>query len=422
MASDMVVALARATTDGVTLFGHNSNRPHGEAASLVLTPGREHSPGETMRATYLDLPQTRHTWTVLGGRASGAWGYVHGVNEKGVAIGCTAIDTRLACDEPCLTGPDLVRLGLERAATACQAMEAITDLICRYGQGGVPGQQGSDSALLIADNREAYALEASGRHWVLAQVGSVRAVCGTCMLRQDWDRIARGLADLAITRGWWPEDGCKLDFAGALGRPGPEHARVMRRWGRATLTLEEHSGQVDLALLRRLLGEQAELASRREGELEEGTASSLIVRLGPAAEDLPVAWCAFGTPAAGLYLPLFPFGQLPEVYEDDSGTGSPLWRGLEALGRDARRDRVFGEALHTALANLQQRLDEHILDFIEEARLLHRQEAHDALRRLAGSFMQHSVERLEEVLDTVRSRPGEPTHKPPELVVQGANF
>src|SRR5438552_4065859 len=131
MASDMVVALARATADGVTLFGHNSNRPRGEAASLVLTPRREHSPGETVRATHLCLPQARHTWAVLGGRAGAAWGYVHGVNEKGVAIGCTPIGTRLGGEEPSLTGPDLVRLGLERSATACQAMEAITDLICR---------------------------------------------------------------------------------------------------------------------------------------------------------------------------------------------------------------------------------------------------------------------------------------------------
>jgi dipeptidase len=415
MASDMVVALARATADGATLFGHNSNRPRGEAASLVLTQGREHSPGEVVQATHLRLPQARHTWTVLGGRAGTVWGLVHGINEKGVAIGCTPIATRLAGDEPGLTGPDLVRLGLERSATACQAMEAITDLICRHGQ----GEAGSDSALLIADGREAYALEASGRHWVLAQVGSVRAVCGTCLLRQDWDRISRGLADLAIQRGWWPEDGCKLDFAGALGRPGPEHARAMRRWGQATLALEVHSGQVDLPLLRRLLCEQAELASGEEGE--EETAASLVARLGPA-EDVPLAWCAFGTPAAGLFLPVFPLGDLPDAYQDDAGSGSPLWRCLEALGRDAHHDRVFGDTLRSALEGLQHRLDEQLHDFLDEARPLHRQGAHEPLGRLAGSFMQHSVERLEELLDTLRSRPGESTHRPPELTVQGANF
>ncbi len=414
MASDMVVALARATADGATLFGHNSNRPPGEAASLVLTPGREHSPGETVRATQLSLPQARHTWAVLGGRAGAAWGYVHGVNEKGVAIGCTALDTRLGGEEQGLTGPDLVRLGLERSATACQAMEAITDLIGRHGQ----GQAGCDSALLISDVREAYVLEATGRHWVLAQVGSVRAVCGTCLLRQDWDRISRGLADLAIQRGWWPEDGCKLDFAGALGRPGPEHARAMRRWGQATLMLEVHSGQVDQALLRRLLREQAEQASAGE---EEQTAASLVVRLG-AAEDVPLAWCAFGTPAAELYLPVFPLGDLPEAYADDAGSGSPLWRCLEALGRDARRDRVFGDTLRSALEGLQHRLDEQLHEFLDEARPLYRQGAHDALGRLAGSFMQHSVERLEELLDTLRSRPGESTHRPSELMAQGANF
>jgi len=86
-------------------------------------------------------------------------------------------------------------------------------------------------------------LEATGPHWALGHVGSVRAVAGTCMMRQDWDRISRGLSDLAIARHWWPQDGCKLDFAGALSRPGPDHARALRRWGRATMTLETTAGR-----------------------------------------------------------------------------------------------------------------------------------------------------------------------------------
>src|SRR5205085_12093166 len=120
-------------------------------------------------------------------------------------------------------------------------------------------------------------------------------------------------ADLAIAQGWWPQDGCKLDFAGALGRPGPDHARVMRRWGHATLALEQASGQVDVPLLRRLLCDQADLVHPPSGEPAlERTAASLVVRLGPAADDLPMAWCAFGVPEAALYLPVFPVGELPE--------------------------------------------------------------------------------------------------------------
>jgi dipeptidase len=418
MASDMVVALARATADGFTLFGHNSNAPRGQAASLVVTPAREHAPGEMVQAGELRLPQARHTWAVLAGRTGPAWGYVHGVNEKGVCAGCTLIHTRLECDGPCPSGPDLVRLALERGGSACHAVEVVTDLICRYGQGNASGQAGRDAALLIADAGEAFVLEAAGRHWVLGHVGSVRAVAGTCMLRQDWDRIARGLSAHAIEQGWWPEDGCKLDFAGAVGLPGPNQARALRRWGKATMTLEHHSGQVDLPLVRQLLRDQAEQVAPQEGlPADEGTAASLVVRLGPGVDDLPLAWYAPGSPAASVYLPVFPIGELPAAY------AGPLWLALAAVLEEARYNAALRAALHSALAGLQEQLDEHLHDFVGEARGLHRRGAADQLRRLAGSFMQHSVERLEEVLDALCSRPGQAASKPAsELVLQGANF
>ena len=418
MASDMVVALARATPDGTTLFGHNSNRPRGEGASLIQTARREHAPGETIRVGAIELLQGRQSWAVLAGRPGSAWGYTHGVNEKGVAVGRTPITTRLECDEPCLSGLDLVRLGLERGGSARQAMEVITDLISRHGQGSAGGQEGGDSALLIADAQEAFLLEATGRHWALGHVGSVRAVAGTCILRQDWDRISRGLSDLAIARGWWPEDGCKLDFAGALGRPGPDHARALRRWGRATMALEHHRGQVDLPLVRKILRDQAELLAPQEGpSAEVETAASLIVRLGPAPDDLPVAWYAPGSPAASVYLPVFPVGDLPSSF------GGPLWMALAALLEEARHDAHLRAALHSALAGLQEQLDEHLHDFVGEARALHHRGATDELRRQASAFVQHGVERLAEVLDSLCSRPGDTGTRPAaDLAVQGANF
>jgi secernin len=419
MASDMVVALARATLDGFALFGHNSNRPRGEGASLVLTPGREHAPGEVVRASAIELPQVRQTWAVLAGRPGDAWGCTHGVNEKGVAIGCTPIETQLeGGDEPCLSDTDLVRLGLERSASARQAVEVVTDLVSRHGQGTPGSPHGRDTALLIADAQEAFVLETTGRHWVLGHVGSVRAVVGTCMLRQDWDRISRGLSDLAIARGWWPADGCKLDFAGALGRQGPDHAAALRRWGRATMTLEPHSGAVDLAVVRRLLRDQADMVARGSGpHPPEETTASLVVRLGPAPDDLPVAWYSPGSPAVNVYLPVFPVGDLPPAYE------GPLWLALTAILEEGRRNPELHALLHSALAGLQEQLDEHLHDFAGEARHLHRRGAVDELRRLASSFMQYSVERLEEMLDALCLRPGESSRKQPaEMIEEGANF
>ncbi len=425
MASDMAVALARATLDGHTYFAHNSNRPRGEAPALVRTVGRDHAPGEKVRATHIQLPQARRTYGVLAGRAGNVPGYQHGVNEKGVAAGCTPIRTRLLNDGPCLTGPDLVRLALERAGSALQAVEVVTDLIGRYGQGPFAGagEDSPDTALLLADCREAYVLEATGRHWVLATVGSVRGVSDACILHQDWDRISRGLSDLAIHRGWWPEDGCKLDFARAMGVHAASLAPAMRRWGQATMQLEQHSGTIDAAFLRRLLRLQAESVCPSEGppgDIE--TAASLIVRLGPQPDSMPMAWYAFGPLSASVYLPVLPVADLPAVYGDDSGAGSALWRFLGVWYDGSRQEPRTRAALLSRLAELQQQLDELAHEFLPQAESLHRKGQSDELRRLAGAFMQLACERFEE-LEPSRGRWRERVkQREVEAVLPGAEF
>ena len=109
MGSDMVVALGPATVDGQTLFGHNSGRPVGETQHLRRVPGRCFPLGEKVRAQFIELPQVRQTFTVLGSQPDGRWGYEHGVNDQGVAVGLTRLRTRLRCPQPGLWGTDLVR-------------------------------------------------------------------------------------------------------------------------------------------------------------------------------------------------------------------------------------------------------------------------------------------------------------------------
>jgi secernin len=401
MGSDMVVALGRATVDGHTLFGHNNNRPHGEGQSLARVPGRGFAPGESVRATHVDVPQVRQTFTALGCRSGAEWGYQHGVNEKGVAVGVTAIRTRLANEGPGLTGPDLVRLALERAASASQGVEVLADLVHRHGQGAFPGGDGEpDSSFLVADGREAYVLEACGPHWALQQVGRVRAVSAVCQLRQDWDRISRGLADAAIARGWWPENGSKLDFAAAVGREGPDRAGCMRRWGKATLELEQHSGQVDESMVRRLLDALAEAG--RPGA--PATASSLVVRLGEGAGEVPLAWCSFGPPGAGVFFPVPLAAELPGALRDEGGAGCPLWQRVARLHADARRDPRLRGGLRSALAGLQQHFDQTAREFTAEASALVGRGAGEELRRLAGSFVQHNLECWESAESGLRPR------------------
>jgi dipeptidase len=398
MGSDMVVALCRATVDGHTLFGHNLNRPQGEGQSLVRVPGREFAPGEKIDTTHTRVPQVRHTLTALAAHADGQWGYLGGLNEKGVAVGLTTIHTRLVSEQAGLTGPDLVRLALERAGTARQAVDVLTDLISRHGQGPSPGAPDEpDGSFLIADGAEAYALEACGAHWVLQTVGQIRAASGMCHLRQDWDRISRGLSDLAIARGWWPPDGSKLDFAEALGRAGDTSA-ALRRWGRATVRLEQRSGEIDDQVMRQLLHDVAlpagSFASRESGNLARPvqTACGLLAQISPHPDELSLLWAAFGPPGASVYFPLCAAGELPAAFTDPTGAGSPLWRRMTQWQEEGRQDARLRHQFRTALANLQSRFDQTAHEFLAEANLLQKRGAQDELRRLATSFMQHNVE------------------------------
>ena len=47
-----------------------------------------------MRCQYVTVPQARHTYRVLGSQPFWLWGFEHGVNERGVAIGNEAIWTK----------------------------------------------------------------------------------------------------------------------------------------------------------------------------------------------------------------------------------------------------------------------------------------------------------------------------------------
>ena len=397
MGCDMLVALSRATRDGGTLFGHNCNRPGDEELALVREPGRTFAPGETVQAGDRPLPQVRRTHTVLAGRRPGQWGYEHGLNEHGVSIGLTTIRTKRAQGPPALTGPELLRLGLERAASARQAVDVLTDLVGRHSQGAAELEV--DPAFLITDAREAFVVEMFGPHWAVQHVGEVRAVSDVCHLRQDWDHLSPGLADLAIARGWWPGDGSKLDFAGVAAPEGGDNAASLRRWGRATLLLEQENGQVNLPVVRRILSDHAGGFGNLGGasalcqHAPARTAASLITQSGPG-DALPVAWYSFGPPCANVYFPLFPAGEFPNAFLAPQGGagGQP-----HVAGGIREAQRPPSVLPRNALAGLQERFDRETGEFLAEAAELRQRGEADQLPRLAELFMRHVLECWENI-------------------------
>jgi hypothetical protein len=177
---DCLVALAPASASGVTLFAKNSDRPPHEDQVIERHEPRAEP---VTHATHVTIDPAPRGGTIgfVGSRPYWAWGIEHGVNDAGVAVGnetiYTTLDPRGA--EPGLIGIDLVRLALERAATADEAVDVVTTLVARHGQGG-SGHAGADrpywSSFLIADPRAAFVVETSGREFAVEAVVRTRAI------------------------------------------------------------------------------------------------------------------------------------------------------------------------------------------------------------------------------------------------------
>jgi secernin len=417
MGFDMVVALPGTTPDGQTLFGQNGSRPADEGQALHRQPAQAHAHGQTLIFGPLALSQVRQTHAVVGWQAGCRWGYRNGVNEHRVVAGCTPIRTRLRREGAGLSGPDLVRLALERGGSARQARDVILDLVSRHGL-DAPADEGPDNTFLVADGGEAFVVETAGNHWAEQEIHAVRAVSDVCHLHQDWNRIARGLADLAISRGWWPEDGSKIDFADVVAPNDREAAPALRRWGRATLLVEQNSGRLDRPFFRRLLGDHFENPATRpaaalanpsaeQSICQHGadasaptTAVSLIAELCPSPDSLPVAWYAFGPPCTGVFFPIPLAGELPlALRAGATESGCAVWQSMARLLAPCRQDGQRWKQVREELGQLQARFEDNCRDLLADAVLLRHGGNRTELDRLAESFMQHNVESFDDMCE-----------------------
>ncbi|MFU8802595.1 MAG: C69 family dipeptidase [Bradymonadaceae bacterium] len=219
---DSFVVTSAVSGDGSVWFGKNSDREPGEAQALDHIPSRRHAPGARLRTTHVEIPQAQRTHEILISRPVWMWGAEMGANEKGLVVGNQAVFTREPVPRTGLTGMDLVRLALERADTAEEALELITDLIARHGQGGRCGYRNHGfryhSAFILADRLGAWVLETAGSFWAAKRVQGIRTLSNTLSIGSDFDKISNGAYRHARRQGWCEGPG-DFDFARCFTDP-----------------------------------------------------------------------------------------------------------------------------------------------------------------------------------------------------------
>lgn len=153
-----------------SMFAKNSDRQYDEPQIMVFIDAKQNK-DKKLKTTYIEIEQVENTHAILISKPVWMWGAEMGVNDCGVCIGNEAISTKTSKEnKESLIGMDLVRLGLERASTAKEALNVIIELLQLYGQGGNCGYKKEsyyDNSFLIMDRDELYVLETVGKNYAV---------------------------------------------------------------------------------------------------------------------------------------------------------------------------------------------------------------------------------------------------------------
>nr|WP_122012500.1 C69 family dipeptidase [Maliibacterium massiliense] len=245
---DTFVVTPAASADHQMLFAKASDRSPNEPSCALRLPPVDYAPGTRVRCTYIEIDQAPHTYGTLLFKPSWMWGCEMGANEHGLNIGNEAVFTRLPCaKEGGLTGMDLARLALERCRTPRQAVDTITGLLARHGQGGNCSFDGTfyyHNSFLIADASEAWVLETAGPYWAAKKVEGIYAISNALTIHRKYDLLHPDVIAFAGGKGWCT-GAADFDFAKCFTDPvRTAFAHAGRRRRLVTAYLAQRSGRL----------------------------------------------------------------------------------------------------------------------------------------------------------------------------------
>ena len=423
---DTMVALSNATKNSQTIFAKNSDRPADECQPLVLHNRQSHGPNATLKCQFLKIPQAATTYRHVGSRPYWCWGYEHGFNEHQVVIGNEALHSKLPpFTGPKLIGMEILRLGLERARTAAEAVETMTGLIGRYGQGKFENEAGVrtyDNGYIIADPREAYVLETAGHEWAVKQVEHTVGISNVYSLEADWRRLSPSAEAYAIEQGWWSAGSGPFNFADAYtANDRTSGSGAMRRM-RSCAVLEHRRGMVDARTMINLLSDHGPGQAAPEAfqtTINPGTgicvhsnpdgsggntAASLVADLCADGSRLPVYWCGFYSPCLALFLPIFVEGELPPILSAGGQApdrNSPWWQFYQ-LSRVARAGAARNvPVIRERWATFQNEMFESAYQLAVEGKRLSDEGETAAAAQLLTGYMANNTHRMMNELEAL---------------------
>jgi len=346
---DTVVALSNATKDGSIIFAKNSDRQPNEPLLHLKISRKTFPKNSTLRCTYIDIEQVEKTNEIFIAKPSWMWGCEMGTNEHGLTIGNEAVFTKEKVNKTGLLGMDLVRLALERSATAKEAIDCITSLLEKYGQGGNCGYEKPftyHNAFLICDKKDAWVLETAGPYWAAEKVKDVRAISNRLSIGENYDLSHPELISHATKKGWHKE-GKDFHFANSYNDfLFTKFSGSKERSNCALKMLEAEKGNITEETMKKILRSHHDESKATHIDAfsvksicmhagffyGDQTTGSYIVSL---KKDKPVSGWVTGSSAAciSIFKPTYLSSQLENLFFGDEEDALHFWLEREQIHR-----------------------------------------------------------------------------------------